>query len=101
MKVDVEGHEPEVLRGAEGVLLRDHPSLLIEVEERHRVGSVEESARFLAHMGYMGFFLQRGRLLPIARFELEKHQDPASPETYVRNFVFVHSDRLGDIKRLV
>ena len=101
IKVDVEGHEPEVLRGAQGVLLRDKPSLLIEIEERHRAGSVEESATYLVHLGYAGFFLQRGKLLPLAHFELAKHQNPALPYTYVRNLVFVHGERIGDIERLI
>ena len=30
IKVDAEGHDPVVLRGAEGLLARDHPALIVE-----------------------------------------------------------------------
>ena len=35
IKIDVEGHELDVLRGAEVTLRRDQPNLLIEIENRH------------------------------------------------------------------
>ena len=35
LKVDVEGFEPAVLRGAEAVITRSRPSLLLEIEDRH------------------------------------------------------------------
>ncbi|MEV0230134.1 FkbM family methyltransferase [Nonomuraea sp. NPDC050786] len=35
MKVDVEGFEPEVLKGAEWTIAQHRPTLLIEIEDRH------------------------------------------------------------------
>lgn len=35
MKVDVEGFEPEVLKGAESTIARHRPTLLLEIEDRH------------------------------------------------------------------
>ena len=35
IKIDVEGHELEVLRGGEKTIRRDHPTLLIEVRDEH------------------------------------------------------------------
>ncbi|MFM5945940.1 MAG: FkbM family methyltransferase, partial [Dolichospermum sp.] len=35
IKIDVEGHESKVIEGAEMTILRDHPIILIEIEQRH------------------------------------------------------------------
>ncbi|WP_051299438.1 FkbM family methyltransferase [Arthrobacter castelli] len=35
IKVDVEGFEPKVLDGAAGTIAASHPSLLLEIEDRH------------------------------------------------------------------
>ncbi len=62
IKIDVEGHELSVLRGAEAVLRHNRPTLLIEAEERHRheaFGSVE---RFLAPLGYHPYIHHDGGL---------------------------------------
>jgi FkbM family methyltransferase len=57
IKVDAEGAEEEVLRGAEATLRRDHPLLSVELEERHRDGCLRAVPGFLAG-------LATGELLP-------------------------------------
>jgi FkbM family methyltransferase len=46
VKVDVEGHEPAVLRGAEALLARDRPALIVEIN------NVEALRRFADGTGY-------------------------------------------------
>lgn len=41
MKIDVEGHEEAVLRGAANLLSADRPALIIEIEERHNPGGLD------------------------------------------------------------
>lgn len=53
IKLDVEGHELEVLKGAELCLLRDRPILLIEIEERHRKGAFQCVSEWLYSRGYL------------------------------------------------
>lgn len=52
IKIDVEGHELAVLRGAERTLMRDRPVVLVEVEERHRPGARESVIAWLKARGY-------------------------------------------------
>jgi FkbM family methyltransferase len=97
MKIDVEGHELAVLRGAEGVLNRDRPNLLIEAEERHRPGAVQNVVDLLSGLGYESYFLLGRHLKPYREFDLAVHQSPSSIEfsrvlpgrVYANNFVFV------------
>ncbi len=70
IKVDVEGHELAVLRGAEEILQRHRPLLVVESEERHAgPGGVARVLRHLADRGYDGHFVRRSRLLPIRDFD--------------------------------
>ena len=57
IKIDVEGHELDVLEGASEILERDHPNLIIEAEERHRIGALESVSVFLKQFGYRPFCL--------------------------------------------
>ncbi|MEA5362327.1 FkbM family methyltransferase [Amycolatopsis sp., V23-08] len=59
VKVDVEGAEPDVLRGAEHVLHRDHPVLLVETPDAAAVAAVEA---VLTPQGYRR--RERAGLLP-------------------------------------
>ncbi len=52
MKIDVEGHELEVLKGAATLLSIQKPTLLIEIEERHCAGNVERVPQWLSQFGY-------------------------------------------------
>lgn len=64
IKIDVEGHEMAVLRGAEGILERDRPNLIVELEDRHVPGIVAKAFGHLARFGYQPTCLQDGRLIP-------------------------------------
>jgi FkbM family methyltransferase len=75
VKVDVEGHELSVFRGAQEVLRRHGPLLVFESEERHlEPGGVLRVIGYLQERGYDGFFIQRSRLRPIREFDPAIHQ---------------------------
>ena len=91
IKVDVEGHESEVLQGAWELLSRDHPSLIIEIEDRHRKGALAEVPTSLAELGYQGFFVWEGRIKSLIEFEADSHQASSrltNRDKYVNNFIF-------------
>ncbi len=82
IKVDAEGFEEEVIRGAAETLARCRPVLSLEVEERHRAGATRDVPALLASMGYeVGFWL--GGMRPIGAFDAATMQ-VASPDP--RNF---------------
>jgi FkbM family methyltransferase len=100
IKIDVEGHELEVLKGAGNILRESRPNLLIEAEERHRSDAISTLVDLLRPFGYSGFFLGRRGLLPISslvaardqRFGAVHAARPAADKPtadYVNNFIFV------------
>ena len=80
MKIDVEGHELAVLGGAEAILRRDRPNLIIEAEERHRPGAVASVRDFLAALGYRAHVLRNG--------ELSRLDGEAAPDG-TTNYIFL------------
>ncbi|MEZ5412398.1 MAG: FkbM family methyltransferase [Acidimicrobiales bacterium] len=99
VKIDVEGHEVAVLRGALATIEAQRPRLLVEVEERHRAGATIEVFELLAGLGYHGCFVLDGTLAPVDKFDPDIHQDPTNVAgwkdrwrrtgTYVNNFLFL------------
>ena len=97
VKIDVEGHELEVLEGAKNTITTNKPTLLIEVEERHRIGSCDAVAALLLSYGYRGYFVFRGAVRPFHEFSARTHQvqsligtgDRSSYSDYINNFIFV------------
>jgi FkbM family methyltransferase len=89
IKCDVEGHELEVFRGAQQLLLASRPALLFECEARHhRRDTPAEVFAFLAALGYEGRFFSRTGLRPLREFDPARHGDPAHAE-YANNFAFL------------
>lgn len=101
LKVHAEGHEYPILLGGRRTIARDRPTILVGSEERHVPGARQRIEALLGELGYRGFFLQGGRLHPIARFRQDLHQNPdnakrvgaAYTDAYIHNFLFVHPDR--------
>jgi len=87
LKIDVEGHEMAVLRGASRILAQDRPVVLVESQAMQRAGAPFDVFALLAAAGYRGAFLHDGVERPVADFSLERHQQLAGDD-YVNNFVF-------------
>lgn len=94
IKIDVEGHEAAVLGGALGLIARDRPRLMIEIEERHRPGAHDLVRDLLVPAGYERFLLQQDRIIPYpwGRDPLLLQRDPPGMPGYVNNFLFFHKD---------
>ncbi|GAA2951507.1 hypothetical protein GCM10011428_84130 [Streptomyces violaceus] len=76
IKIDVDGNEPAVLRGATGLLARDRPALFVELESR--IQPIAPVVTYLALLGYDGWVLPGDTWVPLAKFPLEDHQADAS-----------------------
>lgn len=76
LKIDVEGNEWAVFKGASRILERQRPLLLFECEARHlRRHRMEDVLRYLEDRGYRGsFFAPDGALRPVAEFDPSVHQ---------------------------
>ena len=96
LKIDTEGHEPEVLAGAAATLSQSRPAVLVEAEERHRQGVVLDVTRYLADFGYEGYFLRGGAIEPIERFNAEVDQAEDSATRCIRNFLFLQPEDARD-----
>lgn len=93
IKIDAEGHEFAVLRGAQKILTQDAPCLTVECEARHlKQRSVSDVLQYLESLGFQGSFVHRGQLRPIAEFDPQTHQKVTSgpfwgEKDYCNNFV--------------
>jgi FkbM family methyltransferase len=74
VKIDVEGHEMSVLRGGASMFRRCLPPLLIEIEQRHLEGAIEDVFLYIQELGYHLFYVDEHALRPIADFDLERDQ---------------------------
>lgn len=88
LKIDVEGNELNVFRGAEKLLRYHKPHILFECEARH-VGKDKlfETLGYLKNVGYTGYFICGEQRLPISQFSIEKYQGRNSGN-YCNNFIF-------------
>jgi FkbM family methyltransferase len=91
IKIDVEGHEPAVLRGAQIILATSRPALLVELELRHNRSVFEEVWSVLDPLGYRMQCCTRAGLQPVDRANIAQLQigTPESNPDYVYNFVFL------------
>ncbi|MGE5538436.1 MAG: FkbM family methyltransferase [Gemmatimonas sp.] len=97
IKIDVEGHEESVLRGAADTISRNQPILLIESEDRHNPGAPARVRAMLEELGYRGFYVQHDELRHIAALQ-DRDRDPANVATenvYINNYLYVPNATLA------
>ena len=95
LKIDVEGHERKVLRGARELLRRERPVLMVEVEQRHLDVPIMDVLDEIVGFGYEGQFLDGSRLVPLQEFDVQRHQAVdlgVLASSYLNNFFFTPTD---------
>jgi hypothetical protein len=97
VKIDVEGHELNVLNGATELVESCQPVFLVEAEDRHRARATRSVFEYFGDKAYRGFFLNEGDVVPVDQFRTEHLQDidallpnggRRSGQSYVNNFFF-------------
>ena len=94
LKVDVEGFELQVFRGAEQILEQHTPVILFECETRHLTEhTMTDVFAFLLDRGYTGSFFSPDGLRPVEEFNAEVHQRHVpgrfwNAVDYCNNFLF-------------
>ena len=97
VKIDVEGHELNVLNGAVELLERCQPVFLVEAEDRHRAEATRSIFEFFRNRSYRGFFLKNDEVVAVDQFRAKDLQDAdalqpdggrKSGQCYVNNFFF-------------
>ena len=65
IKIDVEGHEKNVIEGGKSLIIKDMPVMLIEIEERHTNRPIKDTINFIREMNYECYYLIKGELINI------------------------------------
>ena len=90
VKIDVEGHEREVIAGAQETIDRCRPTMIVEIEERHTGRPIAEDLTAIGALGYEPYCLIDGVVTAVARVDLDRHHRHASDRrAYVFNWIFL------------
>jgi FkbM family methyltransferase len=79
IKIDVEGHELEVINGARKLIKENKPILLIEIETKHTKKNINETINTINQYGYKSYFYENNEL---------KSTDLLNSSNKFNNFIF-------------
>ncbi len=92
IKIDAEGEETNVIEGATQTIANNRPTLLIEIEQRHRQGNIYDVFREIEALGYRGEFICEGEIRALKSFSVDEHQHARlagdRSKSYINNFIF-------------
>ena len=89
IKIDVEGHEHEVIEGAQETINKFKPTMVIEMEEKHNQIPIEDQISSVEKLGYKCCVLMNKKIIQIKEVDLNKfHRNPTNNDSYLFNFIF-------------
>ena len=89
IKIDVEGHEHEVIEGAQKTIKKFKPTMVIEMEEKHNQIPIEDQISSVEKLGYKCCVLMNKKIIQIKEIDLNKfHRNPTNNDSYLFNFIF-------------
>jgi FkbM family methyltransferase len=96
IKIDVEGHELSVLKGAENFISKHHPTLIIEIEQRHHQDiNIETVFESFTQKGYSCYYYSK-KQSQLFSYENKTHltnsKEYFGKIDYINNYIFIHSN---------
>ena len=82
IKIDVEGHELSVIEGANNIINKYKPTLLVEIEEKHTKKPVINTINKIKDFGYKVYFFKNNQIKEIVENDIPNEE---------RNFIFINS----------
>jgi len=67
IKIDVEGHEKNVVIGGKSLIHKNKPVMLIEIEKKHTNKPIIETINFIKELNYECFYLLEDKLINIKK----------------------------------
>lgn len=93
IKVDVEGHELDVIDGAAEVILKHQPYLIIEIEQRHHSKNITEIINdIICRFSYKAYYFlpAENKLISFSNSpQIYQSKDDFGTINYVNNFIFL------------
>ena len=94
IKIDVEGHELSVLKGAENFISKHHPTLIIEIEQRHHKNiHIESVFESFNQNGYKCYYYSKKQSQLFSydnKTHLTNTKDYFGKIDYINNYIFIH-----------
>lgn len=93
IKIDVEGHELSVLKGAANYIAQHHPTLIIEIEQRHHQNmDIELVFTDFKQQGYQCYYFSK-KAMQLLSYEdkthLTNHISYFGSINYINNYIFI------------
>ncbi len=82
IKIDVEGHELNVIEGAKNIIKNNKPTLLVEIEEKHTKKPIVDTIKKIIELGYKVNRLEDNKIKEININEFLPNE---------RNFIFTNN----------
>ena len=82
IKIDVEGDELSVIEGANNIINKYKPTLLVEIEEKHTKKPILNTINKIKEFGYKVYFFKNNQIREIIDHNIPNEE---------RNFIFINS----------
>jgi len=91
IKIDVEGHEWKVIKGAKKTLQKYKPIIIIEIEQRHHSFPIQQIIEDVLKLNYKCYYFNSSniQLLPVENAEQLQNMEHFKTLKYINNFVFI------------
>ncbi len=96
IKIDVEGHELSVLKGAENYISTHYPTLIIEIEQRHHKDvNIDAVFEDFKKKGYSVYYYSKKQAQLFSyenKVHLTNSKEYFGKIDYINNYIFIHNN---------